>query len=82
MIETNTINSNYKKITLLLEKDVYLSLQEKIGKGKIGKFISKTIRPYLVSDEDLKKAYIKMSKDKEREKEANIWSENLIGDLS
>ncbi len=82
MIETSTINSDYKKVTLLLEKDVYLSLQERVGKGKIGKFINKTIRPYLFSDEDLKKAYIKMSKDKEREKEADIWSENLIGDLS
>ena len=81
-MNTNTINSTYKKVTFLLEKDVYLSLQEKVGKGKMGKFISKTIRPYLVSDDDLKQAYIDMSKDKEREKEARDWGENLIGDLS
>jgi len=76
----NTVANNNKKITILLDNDVYQGLCEYAGKGNIGKFISRVVRPYVFGKKTLSDGYKKMAKDEKREKEAFVWSENLIKD--
>lgn len=37
-----------RKLTLLIEDDVYEGLHRVAGRGQIGKFVSEKVRPYLV----------------------------------
>ncbi len=76
----NTITTNSKKITILLDNDVYQGLCECAGKGNIGKFISRVVRPYVFGKKTLADEYKEMAKNEKREKEALLWSENLIKD--
>lgn len=70
-----------KKITILIDRDVHRELYRRVGKGNIGKFISKVIRPYITDRNKISEAYKEMSLDKNREKDAREWSENLLTDL-
>ena len=38
-----------RKLTLLLEDDIYDGLQRVAGRGNIGRFVSEKVRPYLVA---------------------------------
>ncbi len=69
----------HRKLTITVESEVYEGLSEQIGRGRISAFINALVRPHVVKQE-LEKAYEEMANDKEREKEAYEWSENLIGD--
>jgi len=66
-----------KKLTISVEESIYNDLYSMIGKRKISKFIENLIKPYIARD-DIKMAYQKMAKDKQREKEAHEWEEGLI----
>ncbi len=68
------------KLTITLDDQVYAGLHEVIGRGHISKFIEQLVKPYVIK-KDLETAYKAMSQDSTREKEANEWSEALIGDL-
>ena len=70
-----------KKLTISIDETIYSGLYDKIGKGKISKFIEDLVRPY-VTERSLEKAYLDLSKDAERENEALEWSENLITDVT
>ena len=70
-----------KKLTISIDETIYSGLYDKIGKGKISKFIEDLVRPY-VTERALEKAYLDLSKDAERENEAPEWSENLITDVT
>lgn len=74
------LDKEYKKLTIILEKDFYSNLKKKAGRGNIGKYITNVVKPYILNDKDLKIGYELMSKDKDREKDALVWSESLIGD--
>lgn len=41
-----------RKLTLLLDDDVYEGLHRTAGKGNIGHFVSEKVRPYLVTKKD------------------------------
>jgi predicted CopG family antitoxin len=67
------------KLTISLDNEVYQGLHETIGRGHISQFIQQLVRPYVIK-KDLEAAYLQMSQDKQREIDADTWSENLIGD--
>ena len=68
-----------KKLTITVDELVYDGLREVIGPRKISRFIQELVRPYVLQDE-LESQYFQMSMDEEREKEAAVWSESLLGD--
>jgi predicted CopG family antitoxin len=70
-----------KKLTITVDADVYEGLHEKIGRRRISRFLNDLARPH-VAPGDLEAAYAAMAADEEREREAQEWVENLIGDLS
>ena len=70
-----------KKLTITVDENIYTNLHEVIGRGKISQFIEDLVRPH-VSTENLNSAYREMAHDDMREKEAEGWSEGLIGDVS
>jgi len=69
-----------KKLTISIDEQVYQGLHEVIGSGRISKFIEKLVRPHVLK-QNLEAAYKDMAADREREAEADEWSEALIGDL-
>ena len=69
-----------KKLTISIDEQVYQGLHEVIGSGRISKFIEKLVRPHVLK-QNLEVAYKEMAADREREAEAEEWSEALIGDL-
>lgn len=70
----------HKKLTITLDEKVYDGLHEVVGKGHISQFIENLTRPYVVR-EDIASGYQAMANNKNREKEADEWSESLIKDL-
>ena len=68
-----------EKLTISIDPEIYHGLHRIIGRGNISRFIEDLARPYLFSKE-LEDGYRRMAADKEREKEAEEWSEGLIGD--
>ncbi|HEY4517451.1 MAG TPA: hypothetical protein VJI74_00990 [Candidatus Paceibacterota bacterium] len=69
-----------KKLTILVEADVYRALQKRIGRGNIGRFLSDVARPHLANDSLLRAGYAEMASDYARESEAREWSEGLVAD--
>lgn len=70
-----------KKLTITVDSKVYEGLHTVIGRGNISQFLERLARPYLFPAE-LEASYREMAADSEREKEADEWSENLIGDVN
>jgi predicted CopG family antitoxin len=68
-----------KKLTISIDEQVYDGLYKLVGEGAISQFIEDLLRPYVIQDE-LDAAYMLMAKDEEREAEALVWAEALIGD--
>ena len=69
-----------KKLTITVDDEVYDGLQERIGPGRISRFVNELVRPF-VHDADLEADYAAMAKDEHRQVEADAWSEGLIGDV-
>jgi hypothetical protein len=69
----------HKKMTITLDETVYDGLVRVIGRRKISQFIEDLARPYVIG-ENLEAGYKAMAADENREKEAQEWSEGLIGD--
>jgi len=74
------MNTATKKLTILVEADVYRALQKRIGRGNIGRFLSDVARPHLEKDALLRVGYAEMANDRERESEARAWSEGVVED--
>ncbi len=70
-----------RKLTITVDNDVYRGLKQKIGPRRISRFLNDLARPHVV-DDDLIAAYREMSEDREREAEAQAWSEGLIEDAA
>jgi len=67
----------YKKVTITMDTQIYEGVRRLVGVGHISAFLSELARPY-IQNEALKLAYKEMASDKDREKEADEWSENLM----
>ncbi len=71
----------HKKLTITIDEKVYKGLYATIGEGKISQFIENLVKPHVLH-QDLAAAYQEMASDEEREHEAEIFSEGVIGDLN
>ncbi len=74
------MNTTTKKLTILVEADVYRALQRRVGRGNIGRFLSDVARPHLSSEQVLRDGYAQMAADGAREREAHQWSEGTVHD--
>ena len=68
-----------KKLTITIDEAVYRGLYERIGAGRISRFIEQLVRPHVLAKE-LDDAYAAMARDEAREADASEWAEGLIGD--
>lgn len=68
-----------KKLTITIDEDVYRGLYERVGTGKISRFIEKLVRPHVLPKE-LDDTYAAMARDEVREAAASQWVEGLMGD--
>lgn len=75
----NTTTSK-KKVTLMLDEQVYDALRAKVGGRGIGAYLSKLARPHIVKDE-IEAGYMAMANDKEYNKEADQWIEGVRGSI-
>jgi hypothetical protein len=70
-----------RKLTITISEEVYEGLHRTIGRRRISRFLEKLARPHVLS-QDLDAAYREMAVDREREDEAQAWSEGVIGDVA
>lgn len=70
-----------KKLTITVDEDVYNGLQARVGARRISRFVNDLVKP-LVSEAALEDSYAAMAADADREVEAELWSEALIGDVA
>jgi len=70
----------HKKLTITVEEEVYDGLHQIIGRGQISTFLNSLARAHVVQPE-IEAAYQEMAAERERETEADEWTENLIGDI-
>lgn len=70
-----------RKLTITVEEDVYNGLHSRIGAGRISRFVNDLVRPFVL-DAGLDESYAAMAADVDREREAEDWSEALIGDVA
>ena len=68
-----------KKLTITIDEAVYRGLYERVGTGKISRFIEQLVRPHVLPKE-LDDAYAVMARDEGREADASEWAEGLMGD--
>ena len=68
-----------KKLTITIDEDVYRGLYERVGTGKISRFIEKLVRPHVLPKE-LDDTDAAMARDEVREAAASQWVEGLMGD--
>jgi len=71
----------HHKMTITLDEAVYEGLYRTVGRRKISQFIEDLIRPHVV-DTTLDEGYKAMSRDQNRESEAQEWCNALIGDMT
>ena len=69
-----------RKLTITIDEAVYQGLYRKAGPRKIARFIEEIVRPHVV-DADLDPVYQEMARDEDRERDAEEWSEALLGDV-
>lgn len=70
-----------KKLTITIDEEVYKGLYAMIGERKISQFIENLVKPHVLY-QNLALAYQEMALDITREREANDWSEGLVGDIN
>ncbi len=68
-------------MTITVSDEVYQRLHSKIGPRRISRFLDSLARPHVL-DNDLDTAYKSMAADRQRERAALEWNENLVGDSS
>lgn len=71
----------HKKLTITVDEEVYKGLHQVIGRGHISDFIEDLVRPHVVK-KNLDQAYQELANDEKREQEAELWAEEMIGDVS
>lgn len=70
-----------KKLTITISEEVYEGLYRHVGARKISRFLEDLARPHVV-DTHLEEAYAEMARDEARAREAEEWTEGLIGDVA
>ncbi|OGH55598.1 MAG: addiction module antitoxin [Candidatus Lindowbacteria bacterium RIFCSPLOWO2_12_FULL_62_27] len=70
-----------KKLTLSVDREIYDGLRSQIGARRISGFIESLLRPHVVKS-SLEEGYARMSRDKDREKEARRWAEQTVRDIA
>jgi predicted CopG family antitoxin len=70
-----------KKLTITVEDEVYEGLHRVIGARRISRFLNDLVRPHVMS-RNIVDGYHAMAADAAREREAQEWIENLIGDVA
>jgi predicted CopG family antitoxin len=70
-----------RKLTIMVDEQVYRGLYEVVGRRRISRFIEDLVRPHVVS-EDLEVGYRAMAQDEEHEAEALEWAEAQIEDAA
>ena len=70
-----------KTVTITLDETVYDGLMNVIGRDKVSGFIENIARPYVIKD-SLTEGYWAMAVDAAREKDADEWTNALIGDVA
>jgi len=68
-----TISKKKNKLTILVESEVYKGLHEKIGRGKISKYINDKVKPFVTNENSISSSYAEMAKDSSRETNAKEW---------
>jgi len=71
----------HRKLTITVEDAVYRGLRKVVGPRNISRFLNDLARPHVVQ-ERLEEGYRAMAADEEREAEAALWSEGLVGDVA
>jgi len=69
-----------RKLTILLDEQVYERLHAVAGKRRVGRLVEQLVRDRLLS-EDLDGAYAAMAADERRETEAFDWAEATLEDV-
>ena len=64
--------SDKKKVTLMIDADVYHGLREKAGVRGMGDFMSQIIRPHVVLA-SLEQSYRELASDEESNKTSRKW---------
>lgn len=70
-----------KKLTIIVDSEVYDGLHSIIGPSRISRFLNDLARPHVVS-QDLCAGHAAMAADEAREAEAEAWSEGLFSDVA
>lgn len=70
-----------KKLTIMVDDEVYAGLYSVIGRRRISRFLNDLARPHVLA-KDLAEGYRAMAADEEREREAAEWMEGLTGDIA
>ena len=69
-----------RKLTILLDDQVYERLHAVAGKRRVGRFVEQLVRDRIVRD-DLESAYAAMAADEKREADAFDWAEATLEDV-
>ena len=69
-----------RKLTILLDDQVYERLHAVAGKRRVGRFVEQLVRDRIVH-EDLESSYAAMAADERRESEAFDWAEATLQDV-
>jgi predicted CopG family antitoxin len=70
-----------KKLTIMVDEEVYNGLHKVIGPRRISKFVEELVRPHVVRP-NLEAGYAEMAEDEQREKEALEWAEITFKDIA
>ena len=68
-----------KKLTILVDDDIYRGLHEVVGPRRISRFLNDLARPH-VAARDTAAGYAAMAADAEREADAREWIEGLVAE--
>ena len=70
-----------KKVTLMIDADVYHSLKNKVGERGMGTYMSTLVRPFVFLP-DIDNGYKALASDTIAKKESKQWLENISEPLS
>ena len=71
----------HKRMTITLDEAIYDGLYRTVGKRRMSQFIEDLLRPHVMGA-SLDDGYRAMAKDKQREREAKEWINNLMQDVN
>jgi siroheme synthase (precorrin-2 oxidase/ferrochelatase) len=66
-----------KKLTIMLDSQVYEGIKNKVGSRRIGAYLSSLARPHVIAD-TLQEGYKAMALDKKYNNEASEWIEGTL----